>query len=52
MIEAMGLKVLHLGLIEWNYLCTKFRENTQSGSKVGDAQTDIWFDKLTFSCEK
>jgi hypothetical protein len=33
-IEAMGLKLLHRGTLEWRYLRTKFHENLQSGSKV------------------
>jgi hypothetical protein len=33
-IEAMGLKVLHPGPLEWHYLCIKFHENLQNGSKV------------------
>jgi hypothetical protein len=34
MIEAMGLKLLHLGVLEWHYLRTKFHENLASGSEV------------------
>jgi len=34
MIEAMGLKLLHRGPLEWHYLRTKFHENLPSGSKV------------------
>jgi hypothetical protein len=33
MIEAMGLKLLHRGPIEWHYLRTKFHENLPSGSE-------------------
>jgi hypothetical protein len=35
MVEDMGLKyLLHLGPLEWHYLCTKFHENLPSGSTV------------------
>jgi hypothetical protein len=34
MIEAMGLKLLHRGPLEWNYILTKFHEILPSGSKV------------------
>jgi hypothetical protein len=34
MIEAMGLKLLRRGPLEWHYLRTKFHENLPSGSKV------------------
>jgi hypothetical protein len=30
----MGLKLLHLGPLEWHYRCTKFHENLQNGSKL------------------
>jgi hypothetical protein len=45
MIEAMGLKLLQRGPLEWHYLHTKFHENLQSGSEVvsgghTDRQTD------------
>jgi hypothetical protein len=33
MIEAMGLKLLHRGPLEWHYLCTKFHEILPSSSK-------------------
>jgi hypothetical protein len=33
-IDAMGLELLHRGLLEWYYLLTKFHENLTSGSKV------------------
>jgi hypothetical protein len=52
-IEAVGLKLLHRGALEWNYLRTKFNEILPSGSKVisggrTDRQTDWRFDKPTF----
>jgi hypothetical protein len=34
MIEAMGVKLLHPGPLEWHYLRTKFHEILLSGSKV------------------
>jgi hypothetical protein len=34
MIEAMGLKILHRGSLEWHYLRTKFHENLPGGSKA------------------
>jgi hypothetical protein len=34
MVEDMGLKLLHRGPLEWNYLRTKFHENLLSGSKL------------------
>jgi hypothetical protein len=34
MTEAMGLKLLHRGPLEWHYFHTIFRENLQSGSIV------------------
>jgi hypothetical protein len=43
MIEAMGLKVLHRGALEWRYFRTKFHENLPSGPKVtteGHRETD------------
>jgi hypothetical protein len=41
MIEVMGLKLLHQGLLEWHYLRTKFHETLPSGSKViTGGQTD------------
>jgi hypothetical protein len=33
-IEAMGLKLLHRGHLEWHYFHTKFHENRSSSSKV------------------
>jgi hypothetical protein len=41
----MGLKLLHRGPLEWQYLRTKFHENLPSDSKVinegpTDTQTD------------
>jgi hypothetical protein len=33
-IEAIGLKLLYPGSLEWHYLHTKFRENLPSGSEV------------------
>jgi hypothetical protein len=47
MIEAMGLKILHRGPLEWHYLCTKFHENLPSGSKViSGGHTDRQTDRL------
>jgi hypothetical protein len=43
MIQAMRLKLLQPGPLEWHYLLTKFHENLPSGSKVisgGDRQTN------------
>jgi hypothetical protein len=41
MIEAMRLKLLHRGPLEWHYLSTKFHENLPNGSEViGGRQTD------------
>jgi hypothetical protein len=43
MVEAMGLKLLHHGPLEWHRLPIKFHENLPIGSKVGghtDRQTD------------
>jgi hypothetical protein len=34
MIEAMGLKLLHGGPLEWHYLHRKFLENLPRGSEV------------------
>jgi hypothetical protein len=34
MTEAMELKLLHGGPVEWQYLHTKFHENVPSGSEV------------------
>jgi hypothetical protein len=34
MTEATGLKLLHRGPLEWQYLRTKFDENLHGGSKV------------------
>jgi hypothetical protein len=34
MIEAMGLKLLLQGPLEWHYLFAKFHENLPSGSNV------------------
>jgi hypothetical protein len=37
----MGLKLLLLGPLEWNYIRTKFHENLPSGSKViSEGHTD------------
>jgi hypothetical protein len=39
----MGLKLLHLGPLKWQYIRTKFHENLPIGSKVisgGDTHTD------------
>jgi hypothetical protein len=33
-IEAMGLKLLHRGPLEWYYLRTKFHENVPRDSEV------------------
>jgi hypothetical protein len=41
MIEAMGLKIIESGHLEWHYLRTKFHENILSGSEViGGEHTD------------
>jgi hypothetical protein len=36
MTEAMGLKLLHRGPLEWHNVLTKLHENIPSGSKVID----------------
>jgi hypothetical protein len=42
MIEAMGLKLLHRGPLEYHYLRTKFHGNLLSSSKViSERQTAI-----------
>jgi hypothetical protein len=54
MIEAMGLKLLHRGPLEWHYLRTKFRENLPSGSDVingGHRQTGYFIRILPFFLE-
>jgi hypothetical protein len=38
MTEAMGLKFLHRGTLEWHYLHAKCHENLPSGSKVVSAE--------------
>jgi hypothetical protein len=51
MIEAMGLKILHLNSLDWHYLRTKFHENLPSGLEVisgGHRQTDRLFEKVTY----
>jgi hypothetical protein len=41
MVEAVGLKLLHRGLLEWHYLPPKYHEDLTSGSKViSGGQTD------------
>jgi hypothetical protein len=56
-IEAIRLKWLHRGSLEWHYLRTKFIKIYQAVEKllVGNLpdrhtnrQTDWWFDKSTF----
>jgi hypothetical protein len=34
MVDAMGLKLLHQGPLEWHHLPTKFHENLPISSKV------------------
>jgi hypothetical protein len=49
MVEAMGLKLLHRGPLEWQHLPTKYHEALPSGSKIiNGGQTDWRFDKTTF----
>jgi hypothetical protein len=33
-IEAMGLKLLHRGPLEWHYFLNKFHDNLLSGSEI------------------
>jgi hypothetical protein len=42
MVEDVGLKILHRGPLEWQYLRTKFHENVPNGSQVisGGGATD------------
>jgi hypothetical protein len=54
-IEAMGIKLLYQGSLEWNYLDIKFNENLLSGSEVivgggggAHTKTDGGFFKPTF----
>jgi hypothetical protein len=54
-IEAMGLKLLHRGPLEWHYILTKFHENIPSCSKVlsgGHRQTGDLIKLLSFSESK
>jgi hypothetical protein len=53
MIEAMGLKLLHRGLLEYHYLPTKFHENLPSGSKViTGRQTPFWSHRCHLHCHQ
>jgi hypothetical protein len=49
MIEAIGLKIIASGFLEYHYFLTNFNENLPSGSKViSRGQTDsqpFWNDR-------
>jgi hypothetical protein len=47
MIEAMGLKIIAWGPVEWHYLPTKFHENLSKCSKVISKGHTDRFDKPT-----
>jgi hypothetical protein len=34
MVEDMGLKIMHLGPLEWHYIPTKYHEHLPSGLEV------------------
>jgi hypothetical protein len=53
MVEAMALKLLQRGPLEWHHLPTKYHEDLPSGSKIinggqTEKQTDWRFEKTTF----